>query len=98
MRPYDEFTEKALVSFGDAVEEAKDIWPEMVRKEAYREWHATMNRLETLDRRTRTAVLATLLPLVAIGEEAGAEVSLRNTELLFVAILESIRRSVPPAE
>lgn len=52
-----------------------------------------MKSLEVLDRRTRAAVLATLLPIVAIGEETDAETALRNTELLFVAILESIANS-----
>ena len=90
---YDEFTLKAVQSFAAALEEAKEIWPEMIRKEAYREWASTMKNLEILDKRTRAAVIATLLPIVAIGEEVDAETALRNTELLFVALLESVARS-----
>lgn len=92
-QPYDEFTEKAVVSFSSAIREAQEIWPEMIRKEAYREWASTMKTLEILDKRTRAAVLATLLPIVAIGEETDAETALRNTELLFIALLESAART-----
>lgn len=88
--PYDDFTAKAVESFQGAIEDAQEIWPPAIRREAFREWAATMKSLELFDRRTRAAVLATLLPIVAIGEELDAEASLRNTELLFVAILESI--------
>jgi hypothetical protein len=90
LNPYDEFASKAVESFEGAIEEAQRIWPPAIRKEALREWSTTMKALEVLDRRTRAAVLATLLPIVAIGEETDAETALRNTELLFVAILESI--------
>lgn len=93
MHPHDEFTTKAVMSFSAAIEEAKEIWPEMVRKESYREWASTMKKLDILDRRTRAAVLATLLPLVSIGEELDAETALRNTELLFISLLESVQRS-----
>jgi hypothetical protein len=34
-----------------------------------------------------------IVVLVAIGEEVDAETSLRNTELLFVALLESVQNS-----
>lgn len=88
---YDDFAERAVVSFQEALEEAREIWPELVRKEAYREWADTMRALEVLDRRSRAAVLATLLPIIAIGEENDAETALRNAELLFVALLESIK-------
>jgi len=91
--PYDDFSEKALESFSAALTEAREIWPETIRKEAYREWASTMKTLEVLDRRTRAAVLATILPIVAIGEETDAETALRNTELLFIALLESVARS-----
>lgn len=92
-RPYDDFAERAVTSFDAALAEAREIWPEIVRKEAYREWTDTMRALEILDRRSRAAVLATLLPIIAIGEENGAETALRNAELLFVALLESVRPS-----
>lgn len=91
--PYDDFTSQAVANFADAIEEAREIWPEMVRREVYREWAQVMKALELLDRRTRAAVLATLLPIVAVGEELGAETSLRNAELLFVALLESAKES-----
>lgn len=90
LNPYDEFTAKAVESFSGAIEEAQHIWPPAIRNEAMREWASTMKSLEIFDRRTRAAVIATLLPIVAIGEEVDAETALRNTELLFVAILESI--------
>lgn len=90
LNPYDEFTAKAAASFSSAIEEAQHIWPPAIRNEAMREWASTMKSLDVFDRRTRAAVLATLLPLVAIGEETDAETALRNTELLFVAILESL--------
>lgn len=90
LNQYDEFTAKAVKSFSGAIEEAQHIWPNAIRTEAMREWSTAMKSLEVFDRRTRAAVLATLLPLVAIGEEIDAETAFRNTELLFVAILESI--------
>ncbi len=89
---YDGFTEKAVRSFGPAIAEAQEIWPELVRKEAFREWAATMATLEVFDKRSRAAVLATLLPLISIGEEVSAEAALRNAELLFVSILESVKK------
>lgn len=92
-RPYEEFTAKAVSSFSAAIAEAQEIWPEMIRKEAYREWADVMRTLELLDKRSRAAVLATLLPIVAIGEEIDAETALRNAELLFVALLESVSKS-----
>jgi len=91
-RPYDEFAEKAVTSFDAAIKEAQEIWPEMIRKESYREWAEVMRALDVLDRRTRAAVIGTLLPIVAIGEEVDAETALRNAELLFVALLESVKR------
>lgn len=93
-RPHDEFAEKAVTSFAAAISEAEEIWPEMIRKEAFREWADVMKALEVFDRRTRSAVLATLLPLVAIGEEIDAETALRNAELLFVALLESVKKEI----
>lgn len=87
-RPHEEFTDKAVECFRDAVEDAKEIWPPMIRREAFREWATTLQGFEILDSRTRAAVLATLLPIVAIGEETDPETALRNVELLFVAILE----------
>lgn len=93
INPYDEFASKAARSFKGAIEEAQDIWPPSVRSEALREWASTMKSLDVFDRRTRAAVLGTLLPLVAIGEETDAETALRNTELLFIALLESVQNS-----
>jgi len=93
LNPYDDFASKAARSFRGAIEDAQEIWPAATRGEALREWAAAMKQLEVFDRRTRAAVLATLLPLVAIGEEVDAETSLRNTELLFVALLESVQNS-----
>ena len=76
-------------SFASALRESKEIWPDEERREAYLDWADTMRVLEVLDRRSRAAVIATLLPLVAIGEETDGETALRNMELLFIALLES---------
>ena len=88
-QPHDDFTERAVESFESALRESREIWPDAERRESYLDWAETMRALEVLDRRTRAAVIATLLPLVAIGEETDGETALRNMELLFVSLLES---------
>lgn len=88
-QPHDEFTERAVDSFDSALRESKEIWPDSERRESYLDWADTMRALDVLDRRSRAAVIATLLPLVAIGEEFDSETALRNMELLFISLLES---------